>query len=94
MEKRESTLKFYGGTIGPWIPVLFMLAGMLVSTVIGGGGLNRLTMISFFALALGFLLAKDLYAPLLPAQKRQESRGTGKILCAGYTPAHCGAGTF
>lgn len=59
MEKRESTLKFYGGTIGPWIPVLFMLAGMLVSTVIGGGGLNRLTMISFFALALGFLLAKD-----------------------------------
>lgn len=58
MEKRESTLKFYGGTIGPWIPVLFMLAGMLVSTVIGGGGLNRLTMISFFALALGFLLQK------------------------------------
>ena len=56
MEKRP---QFYGGTIGPWIPVFFMLAGMLVSTVVGGGGLARLTMITFFALVLGFLLAKD-----------------------------------
>lgn len=54
----EKRPEFYGGTIGPWIPVLFLLAGMLISTVIGGG-LNRLTMITFFALAIGFLPAKD-----------------------------------
>lgn len=56
MEKKSG---FYGGKIGVWLPVLFMLVGMLVSTIIGGGGLARLTGITFFALALGFLLAKD-----------------------------------
>lgn len=55
MEKKSG---FYGGKIGIWLPILFMLAGMLVSTIIGGG-LARLTGITFFALALGFLLAKD-----------------------------------
>ena len=40
MEKKPM---FYGGKVGPWIPVLLMLAGMLASTIIGGGGLNRLT---------------------------------------------------
>ena len=38
MEKKPM---FYGGKVGPWIPVLLMLAGMLASTIIGGGGLNR-----------------------------------------------------
>ena len=56
MEKKS---EFYGGKFGVWLPVLFMLVGMLVSTIIGGGGLSRLTGITFFALALGFLLAKD-----------------------------------
>lgn len=56
MEKKS---EFYGGKIGVWLPVLFMLVGMLVSTIIGGGGLARLTGITFFALSLGFLLAKD-----------------------------------
>ena len=55
----KDKLEFYGGTLGAWVPVLFMLAGMLVSTVIGGGGLARLTMITFFALTIGFLLAKE-----------------------------------
>ena len=55
MEKKSG---IYGGKIGVWLPVLFMLVGMLVSTIIGGGGLARLTGITFFALALGFLLAK------------------------------------
>ena len=36
MEKKSG---FYGGKIGVWLPVLFMLVGMLVSTIIGGGGL-------------------------------------------------------
>lgn len=40
MEKKSG---FYGGKIGVWLPVLFMLVGMLVSTIIGGGGLARLT---------------------------------------------------
>ncbi len=56
MEKKSG---FYGGKFGVWLPVLFMLAGMLASTIVGGGGLARLTGITFFALALGFLLAKD-----------------------------------
>lgn len=55
----EKKAEFYGGRLGPWIPILFMLVGMLVSTIIGGGGMNRLTGITFFALAIGFLLAKD-----------------------------------
>ena len=37
MEKKPM---FYGGKVGPWIPVLLMLAGMLASTIIGGGGLT------------------------------------------------------
>lgn len=55
MEKRA---EFYGGNIGPWLPILFMLAGMLVNTVIGGG-VTLLSMFTFFALVVGFLLAKD-----------------------------------
>lgn len=57
--KVEKKAEFYGGRLGPWIPILFMLVGMLASTIIGGGGMNRLTGITFFALAIGFLLAKD-----------------------------------
>lgn len=40
MEKKSG---FYGGKFGVWLPVLFMLAGMLASTIVGGGGLARLT---------------------------------------------------
>jgi len=49
----------YGGHIGPWIPIIFMLVGMLISTIIGGGGLNRLTIVTFLALAVGFVLVKE-----------------------------------
>ena len=35
------------GKFGVWLPVLFMLAGMLASTIVGGGGLARLTGITF-----------------------------------------------
>ena len=47
MEKKSG---FYGGKIGVWLPVLFMLVGMLVSTIIGGGGLARLTGITFLSM--------------------------------------------
>lgn len=56
MEKKP---EFYCGKAGPWIPVVLMLIGMVVSTIIGGGGIARLTMICFFALAVGFVLTKD-----------------------------------
>lgn len=44
MEKKSG---FYGGKFGVWLPVLFMLAGMLASTIVGGDGLARLTGITF-----------------------------------------------
>lgn len=56
MEDRAS---FKCGALGPWIPIIVMIVGMLASTIIGGGGLGRLTMVTFFALAAGFLLAED-----------------------------------
>lgn len=37
----EKKTEFYCGSIGPWIPILFMLVGMIVSTILGSGGLNR-----------------------------------------------------
>ena len=55
----EKRVEFYGGAVGPWIPVAFMLTGMLVSTIIGGGGLGRTSMVTFFALVIGFALIKD-----------------------------------
>lgn len=50
--------EFYGGIAGAWMPILFMLIGMLINTLLGGG-LPKLTMITFFSLVLGFLLVKD-----------------------------------
>lgn len=58
MNKPMEKAEFYGGIKGAWLPVLFMLAGMLFNTIIGGG-LPKLTMITFFALVLGFVLVKD-----------------------------------
>lgn len=55
----QKTPAFYGGRLGPWIPVLLMLVGMIASTIIGGGGMSRLTGITFFAISVGFLLCKD-----------------------------------
>lgn len=55
----ENKVKFYGGTAGAWIPIVFMLVGMVVNILIGGGGLARLTMITFFSLVIGVVLIKD-----------------------------------
>lgn len=51
-------VKFHGGYIGAWLPILFMLAGMFVNTFLKGG-FSRLLMITFAAIALGFFLSKD-----------------------------------
>ena len=58
MENTEKKVEFYGGAVGIWIPVIVMLAGMVVNTMLAGG-LATLPMFTFFALAVGFLLAKD-----------------------------------
>lgn len=58
METKKNA-EFYGGSVGPWIPVIVMIAGMIVGTVIGGGGMTRFAVITFAALVVGFLLAKD-----------------------------------
>ena len=58
MEKKK-TVEFYGGAFGPWIPVIVMIAGMIMGTVVGGGGMTRFAIITFLALVVGFLLAKD-----------------------------------
>jgi len=55
----EKKIEMHGGSLGPWLPILFMLAGTIVSTIIGGGGIARLTIVAFFALAIGFLLVKE-----------------------------------
>jgi len=57
--KSTKPIEFYGGTFGPWIPVIFMIIGMMVGTKIGGGGLLRFSLVTFMALAIGFLLCKD-----------------------------------
>ena len=58
MEEKKR-IEFYGGAIGPWIPVIVMIAGMIIGTVVGGGGMVRFGVITFIALIVGFLLAKD-----------------------------------
>ena len=58
MENKETKVEFYGGTIGTWIPVIVMLIGMVINTIIAGG-LTTLPMFTFFALVVGFFLAKD-----------------------------------
>lgn len=58
-KKSKVTAEFYGGAFGPWIPVIIMIGGMIIGTVIGGGGMTRFAIITFIALVVGFLLAKD-----------------------------------
>lgn len=58
MEENKK-FEFYGNAVGPWIPVVLMIVGMIVCTIIGYGGLQRFCIITFAALALGFFLAKD-----------------------------------
>ena len=58
MEKQENKVEFYGGSVGIWIPVVVMLIGMVINTILSGG-LTTLPMVTFFALVVGFFLAKD-----------------------------------
>lgn len=58
MEEKKR-VEFYGGSFGPWLPVIVMICGMVIGTIIGGGGMTRFAIITFCALMVGFLLAKD-----------------------------------
>ncbi len=58
MEENKKS-EYYGKAIGPWIPMLFMIVGMVVSTVTRTGGLQRFCLLAFISLALGFFLMKD-----------------------------------
>lgn len=53
MEENKK-FEFYGGSFGPWIPVIFMIVGMVAATITGNGGLQRFCIITFIALAIGF----------------------------------------
>ena len=55
----EKKAEFYFGSFGPWIPMTVLIIGMIISTAIGGGGVARLTLVAFIALAVGFFLSKD-----------------------------------
>lgn len=57
--KEKKLVEFYGGSLGPWLPVIFMIICIAVGTYIGGGGLVRMIIITFMSLMLGYLLAKD-----------------------------------
>lgn len=54
----EERAKFYLGSIGPWLPITFMIAGMLVSTMMKRGIFGML-IVAFASLVLAFLLVKD-----------------------------------
>lgn len=58
MEEKKK-FEFYGGTFGPWIPVIFMIVGMVGCTITGNGGLQRFCVVTFIALAIGFFLTKN-----------------------------------
>ncbi|MDY4031900.1 MAG: Na+/H+ antiporter NhaC family protein [Pyramidobacter sp.] len=56
---KKENVQFYGGTIGPWLPMITMIVLMILSTATHTGGLNRVVLIAFACLALGFFLCKD-----------------------------------
>lgn len=51
--------QFYFGNAGPWIPVVLLIVAMIASTFFKMGNVFNFCMLSFFALVIGFLLAKD-----------------------------------
>lgn len=57
--KKKLTAQFYGGNIGAWIPVIVMVIGLIIGTVIGGGGILRFSLITALSVFIGFVLAKD-----------------------------------
>ena len=59
MEQEKKLAQFYGGVLGPWIPMITMIVLMIISTATKTGGLNRVVLIAFTCLALGFFLCKD-----------------------------------
>lgn len=59
MMEESKKFEFYGKSFGSWIPILFMIVGMVISTITRNGGLQMFSLITFIALAIGFFLMKD-----------------------------------
>lgn len=60
MDNNENRkFEFYGGSVGPWLPVAFMIVAMVASTIVGHGGLQMFCIITFVAIAIGFFLSKN-----------------------------------
>lgn len=55
----EKNGQFYGGTIGPWLPMILMITGIIVCTAIGLKGTLNMAMVAFLAYIIGFMLYKD-----------------------------------
>ena len=58
-QKEKKLVEFYGGVIGPWLPIICMILCIAYGTYLGNGGLVRMVIITFVSLMLGFVLAKD-----------------------------------
>ena len=63
MDQNKKLIGFYGGTIGPWIPMITMIILMIISTATHTGGLNRVVLIAFVCLALGSVRTKSTSVP-------------------------------
>lgn len=50
---------FYGGALGPWIPMILMIGGIIFCTAIGKTGTLNLVLPTFLAYIAGFFLCKD-----------------------------------
>ncbi len=57
--EESKKFEFYGKSFGSWIPILFMIVGMVISTITRNGGLQMFSLITFIALTIGFFLMKD-----------------------------------
>ena len=55
----KKNVVFYGGAIGPWIPMGLMIIGIIICTIIGKKGTLNLVLPTFLAYVVGFFLCKD-----------------------------------
>lgn len=52
-------VKFYGGKLGAWMPIISLVAGIFLLTLAGQGGVKAFWIPAYVALNVGFLLCKD-----------------------------------
>ena len=52
-------LNFYGGKLGKWVPLLFMLIGMIAAVILDKADFSVFILINFAAIFVAFFLCKD-----------------------------------